>query len=176
MPRYRTSSSIPLPVGLCSYSQSQARSSVISVPPGGQLPYAWCRRSPSVLAPLHQAQIHTLISLHKHVIFGAWFGAIVAGYLLHTAGKVNPDRGWRVGAVAAGIGSLRRRSTGHGSVRLAERFPDECRVDTDRSEGRMSLPRCGTESGGLTTFRRWVARKSSDHIRSRTGTGPSTKC
>ena len=57
-----------------------------------------------VLAPLHQAQIHTLISLHKHVIFGAWFGAIVAGYLLDTAGKVNPDRGWRVGAVAAGIG------------------------------------------------------------------------
>ena len=56
-----------------------------------------------LLAPLHQAQIHTLISLHKHVIFGAWFGAIVAGYLLDTAGKVNPDRGWRVGAVAAGI-------------------------------------------------------------------------
>ena len=56
-----------------------------------------------VLAPLHQAQIHTLISLHKHVIFGVWFGAIVAGYLLDTAGKVNPERGWQVGAVTAGI-------------------------------------------------------------------------
>jgi len=58
----------------------------------------------TVLAPLHQAQIHTLTSLHKHVIFGAWFGAIVAGHLLDAAGRVNPGQGWRVGAVAAGIG------------------------------------------------------------------------
>ena len=57
-----------------------------------------------VLAPLHQAQIHTTTSLHKHVIFGAWFGAIVAGYLLDLAGKVHPTQGWRVGAVAAGLG------------------------------------------------------------------------
>jgi hypothetical protein len=56
-----------------------------------------------LLAPLHQAQIHTTTSLHKHVIFGAWFGVIVAGYLLDKAGNVNPSQGWKVGLVAAGI-------------------------------------------------------------------------
>ena len=33
------------------------------------------------LVPLEQARIHTLTSLNKHVDFGAWFGAIAAGYL-----------------------------------------------------------------------------------------------
>ena len=55
------------------------------------------------LAPLHQAQIHTTTSLHKHVVFGAWFGAIVVGYALAKAWEVNDKRGWRVGAVAAGV-------------------------------------------------------------------------
>jgi hypothetical protein len=32
------------------------------------------------LAPLNQARIHTLISLSKHVDFGAWFAAAAAGY------------------------------------------------------------------------------------------------
>ena len=35
-----------------------------------------------VLAPVHQAQIPTLTSLQKHVVFGAWFAAIPAGYAL----------------------------------------------------------------------------------------------
>ena len=56
-----------------------------------------------LLAPLHQAQIHTTTSLHKHVIFGAWFGAIVAGYLLARAADINRDKGWRIPAVVAGI-------------------------------------------------------------------------
>jgi Dolichyl-phosphate-mannose-protein mannosyltransferase len=34
----------------------------------------------AALAPLQQARIHTLTSLDKHVDFGAWFAAIVAGY------------------------------------------------------------------------------------------------
>lgn len=36
----------------------------------------------SILAPLSQARIGTTVSLQKHVIFGAWFGCIVAGYAL----------------------------------------------------------------------------------------------
>ena len=32
------------------------------------------------LAPAEQARIHTLVSLDKHVAFGAWFAAIPAGY------------------------------------------------------------------------------------------------
>jgi len=54
-----------------------------------------------LLAPLHQAQIHTTTSLHKHVVFGAWFAAVVAGYILDRAAEVNVKKGWRVGAVVA---------------------------------------------------------------------------
>jgi Dolichyl-phosphate-mannose-protein mannosyltransferase len=33
-----------------------------------------------LLAPVNQARIHTLTSLHKHVDFGVWFAAMPAGY------------------------------------------------------------------------------------------------
>ncbi len=33
-----------------------------------------------LLVPAEQARIHTATSLDKHVAFGAWFGAIAAGY------------------------------------------------------------------------------------------------
>jgi putative flippase GtrA len=58
------------------------------------------------LAPLHQAQIHILTSLSKHIDFGAWFGAIAAGYILDRAVNVNFRKGWRVPAVVAGIIAL----------------------------------------------------------------------
>ena len=35
-----------------------------------------------LLAPLDQARIHTLLSLDKHIAFGAWFAAIPAGLAL----------------------------------------------------------------------------------------------
>jgi hypothetical protein len=56
-----------------------------------------------LLAPAEQARIHILTSLHKHVAFGAWFAAIVAGYALARASRANRTRGWRVFAAAAGI-------------------------------------------------------------------------
>jgi putative flippase GtrA len=34
----------------------------------------------TVAAPLNQARIGTTVSLQKHVVFGAWFGCILAGY------------------------------------------------------------------------------------------------
>ena len=34
----------------------------------------------AVAAPLNQARIGTSVSLQKHVIFGAWFGCVLAGY------------------------------------------------------------------------------------------------
>lgn len=55
----------------------------------------------ALLAPAHQAQIHIITSLHKHVVFGAWFAAIVAGYALAKASEVNKAKGWRVATVAA---------------------------------------------------------------------------
>jgi putative flippase GtrA len=33
-----------------------------------------------IAAPLNQARIGTTVSLHKHVVFGAWFGCVLAGY------------------------------------------------------------------------------------------------
>lgn len=39
----------------------------------------------ALLVPLEQARIHTLTSLNKHVAFGAWFAAIVAGYAVDAA-------------------------------------------------------------------------------------------
>lgn len=36
----------------------------------------------TVAAPLNQARIGTTVSLQKHVVFGAWFGCILAGYAL----------------------------------------------------------------------------------------------
>jgi hypothetical protein len=56
-----------------------------------------------LLAPLHQAQIHTTVSLHKHVAFGAWFGAIAAGYALSRAMDTAGRKGWRLAAAAGAI-------------------------------------------------------------------------
>lgn len=57
----------------------------------------------ALLAPLHQAQIHTTVSLHKHVAFGAWFGAIAAGYALARAMDTAREKGWRIAAAAAAV-------------------------------------------------------------------------
>jgi hypothetical protein len=46
-----------------------------------------------LLAPLNEARIHTTTSLTKHVDFGAWFGAIVAGSLLTQFARVRARSG-----------------------------------------------------------------------------------
>jgi hypothetical protein len=50
-----------------------------------------------LLAPLNEARIHTTTSLTKHVDFGAWFGAIVAGSLLTQLGRVRALGGTAIG-------------------------------------------------------------------------------
>ncbi len=47
-----------------------------------------------VLAPAEQARLHTMVSLQKHVVFGAWFAAIAAGYAMARFSRVDPGRGW----------------------------------------------------------------------------------
>jgi hypothetical protein len=54
-----------------------------------------------LIAPLFQAYDETTVSLYKHVVFGAWFGAMGAGYALSKASVVNATKGWRVGLAAA---------------------------------------------------------------------------
>ncbi len=46
------------------------------------------------LAPAEQARLHTTVSLQKHVVFGAWFAAIAAGYAMARMSRVDPGRGW----------------------------------------------------------------------------------
>jgi hypothetical protein len=48
----------------------------------------------ALLAPAEQARLHTTTSLQKHVVFGAWFAAIAAGYAMARMSRVDPGRGW----------------------------------------------------------------------------------
>jgi 4-amino-4-deoxy-L-arabinose transferase-like glycosyltransferase len=48
----------------------------------------------ALLAPVEQARLHTTVSLQKHVVFGAWFAAIAAGYAMACLSRVDPGRGW----------------------------------------------------------------------------------
>jgi hypothetical protein len=57
----------------------------------------------TMAAPLNQARIETYVSLYKHVAFGAWFGAIVAGWVLSVAVSRAHRHGWRIGAAVLGL-------------------------------------------------------------------------
>ena len=48
----------------------------------------------ALLAPAGQAVLHTTVSLHKHVVPGAWFAAIAAGYAMARLSRIDPGRGW----------------------------------------------------------------------------------
>ncbi len=48
----------------------------------------------ALLVPAEQARLHTAVSLQKHVVFGAWFAAIAAGYAMARMSRVDPGRGW----------------------------------------------------------------------------------
>jgi MFS family permease len=42
----------------------------------------WVLAAAVLLAPAEQARIHTTVSLFKHVGYGGWFGAVMAGYAI----------------------------------------------------------------------------------------------
>lgn len=46
------------------------------------------------LVPAEQARLHTTVGLQKHVVFGAWFAAIAAGYAMARLSRVDPGHGW----------------------------------------------------------------------------------
>jgi hypothetical protein len=48
----------------------------------------------ALLAPAAQAVLHTTVALNKHVVFGAWFAAIAAGYAMARLSRVDPGYGW----------------------------------------------------------------------------------
>jgi hypothetical protein len=47
-----------------------------------------------LLAPAAQARLHTTVGLQKHVVFGAWFATIAAGYAMARLSRVDPGWGW----------------------------------------------------------------------------------
>ena len=57
-----------------------------------------------LLAPLEQARIHTITSLHKHVDFGAWLAAPAAGYALARLSRIGTRRS--LGLALAGLIAL----------------------------------------------------------------------
>jgi 4-amino-4-deoxy-L-arabinose transferase-like glycosyltransferase len=50
-----------------------------------------------LLAPANEARIHTTTSLNKHVVFGAFFGAVVVGSLVTLPGRIRARRSGRTG-------------------------------------------------------------------------------
>jgi hypothetical protein len=71
---------------------------------------AWVLAGTVFLVPLEQARIHTLTSLFKHVGYGAWFSAILAGYCLASLPRVSaPSKAaaaFRVTVAAAVLAGL----------------------------------------------------------------------
>jgi hypothetical protein len=84
----------------------------------------------ALLAPAEQARIHTIVSLNKHVDFGAWLAAIAAGYALaHVAAWLRPRyarvlvtaglTGALVPVAVTGAGQAQAMTTWPGAARLA---------------------------------------------------------
>jgi 4-amino-4-deoxy-L-arabinose transferase-like glycosyltransferase len=61
--------------------------------------YRWLLRVLAItafLVPAEQARIDTAVSLHKHVVFGAWFASIAAAYVLGRLSLIDKTRGWMI--------------------------------------------------------------------------------
>ena len=68
--------------------------------PRGQAPLLALLATAGLLAPLEQARIHTITSLHKHVGFGAWLAAPAAGYALARLSRISRRKALNVPAAA----------------------------------------------------------------------------
>jgi len=93
----------------------------------------------ALLAPAEQARLHTTVSLQKHVVFGAWFAAVAAGYAMARLSRVDPGRGW-----AAVMALPIAASTLFGSMGQAASFyevwPNSARVITALRTAVRSYP------------------------------------
>ena len=48
----------------------------------------------ALLVPAEQVHVHTTVSLHKHVDYGAWFAVIAAGYAMARVSRLDKGIGW----------------------------------------------------------------------------------
>ena len=80
------------------------------------------------LAPINQARIHTETSLSKHVTFGAWFGALAAGWLISVVwtDRYGRPRWWRYPLCALALfgAALALVPAGVAGTRQADRQDD----------------------------------------------------
>jgi Dolichyl-phosphate-mannose-protein mannosyltransferase len=81
----------------------------------------------ALLAPAEQARLHTTVSLQKHVVFGAWFAAIAAGYAMARLSRVDPGHGWAVVMALPIAASTLFSSMGQASM-LHRDWPDTTAV------------------------------------------------
>jgi hypothetical protein len=79
------------------------------------------------LVPAGQASLHTTVSLQKHVVFGAWFAAIAAGYAMARMSRVDPGRGWAAVMALPIVASTLFGSMGQ-ATSLYEVWPDSAAV------------------------------------------------
>jgi hypothetical protein len=94
-----------------------------------------------LLAPLHGVQSTDDTSLYKHVTFGAWFGAVAAGYLLAQVSRIRLPAGrvrWLGGLagaavvlVAAGLALAAYDGIGLVNAQYIHGWPDTSQVTTD---------------------------------------------
>lgn len=83
----------------------------------------------ALLAPAEQVRIHTTVSLQKHVVFGAWFAAIAAGYAMARISRVDPGRGWAAVMALPIVASTLFGSLGQ-AAGLHNAWPNAARVVT----------------------------------------------
>jgi Dolichyl-phosphate-mannose-protein mannosyltransferase len=84
-----------------------------------------------LLAPLEQARIHTVTSLHKHVDFGAWLAAPAAGYALAQLSRISKRRSlsFTVAGLIAAAAILPAVAVGSAQARsLFQGWPDSSLV------------------------------------------------
>ncbi len=84
----------------------------------------------ALLVPAEQARLHTTVSLHKHVVFGAWFAAIAAGYAMARLSRVDPGRGWAPVMAVPIVASTLFGSMGQAAA-LYEVWPNSAAVVKD---------------------------------------------
>ena len=82
-----------------------------------------------LLAPAEQARIHTTVSLNKHVDFGAWLGAIAAGYAAaRLAEWLRPRRARALATLCLGAAILPVAAVGIGQARAMTNWPGAARL------------------------------------------------
>jgi hypothetical protein len=99
---------------------------------------------------MEQARLHTLTSLDKHIAFGAWFGAIVVGYVLAQAVETSKYAGWRIPAGTVAFIALIGLAQSAG---FYDEWPDSAKAVVAVDQATMKSPGpILAEQGAVATY------------------------